>query len=119
MKILVDENIPMMTVEQLCRMKYDVIDIRGTSEQGITDHLLWDKACREKCILVTTDRGFACYRDRNHYGILIVSLRKPNRHKINQHIIEALKMFSSEQWPGLLVVIRDETMSTWRLGKKE
>lgn len=119
MKILVDENIPLMTVEQLRQMKHDVIDIRGTSEQGITDQLLWNKACKERCLLITTDRGFAYYRDKNLYGILIVSLRKANCHKINQHITKALKMFSSEQWQGLLVVMRDETMSTWRLGKKK
>jgi hypothetical protein len=28
-----------------------------------------------------------------------------------------MRLFSPEQWPGLLVVMRDKTMSTWRLGK--
>jgi predicted nuclease of predicted toxin-antitoxin system len=119
MDILVDENIPLISVEQLRQMGHNVLDIRGTSEQGITDELLWDKVCREKRLLITTDRGFAYYRDRNRYGILIVSLRKPNRHKINQRVIEAMKLFSPKQWPGLLAVMRDETMSTWHLGKRK
>ena len=100
-------------------MGHDMLDIRGTADEGISDELLWNRACREKRLLITTDRGFAHYRDREHYGILIVSLRRPNRHKINKRVIEAMGLFSPEQWPGLLVVMRDEAMSAWRQGKKK
>ena len=117
MEILVDENIPLMSVEQLREMGHDVLDIRGTADQGISDKLLWNKTYAERRLLITTDRGFARYRDTEHYGILIVSLRRPNRHKINERVIEAMRLFSPEQWPGLLVVMRDEAMSTWRAGK--
>jgi len=119
MDILVDENIPLASVEQLQQMGHNVLDIRGTPDEGISDELLWNKACQEKRLLITTDRGFAHYRNREHHGILIVSLRRPNRLKINERIIEAMKLFSSEQWPGLLVVMRDKAMSTWRRGKKK
>jgi len=118
MRILVDENIPLVTVEQLRRLGHDVLDIRGTADQGISDELLWNKAYQEKRLLLTTDRGFAHYRDRKHYGILIVSLRRPNRHKINKRVLDATKLFSVEQWPSLLVVMRDRTMSTWRQTSK-
>lgn len=119
MDILVDENIPLTSAEQLRQMGHDVLDIRGTSDQGISDELLWNKASQEKRLLITTDRGFAYYRDREHYGILIVSLRRPNRHKINERVIKAMRLFSPEQWAGLLVVMRDEAMSTWRQGEKK
>jgi len=119
MNILVDENIPLMSVEQMCQMGHDVLDIRGTSDEGISDELLWNRTCQEKGLLITTDRGFAHYRHRDHPGILIVSLRKPNRRKINDCVTEAIKLFQPEQWPGLLVVMRDETMSTWRRGKEK
>lgn len=119
MKILVDENIPLMCAEQLRDMGHDVLDIRGTTDQGISDELLWDKACREKRLLITTDRGFAHYRGKEHHGILIVSLRRPNRLKINERVIEAMKLLSPENWPGLLVIIRDKAMSTWRQGKEK
>ena len=75
MDILVDENIPRMSVEQLRQMGHDVLDVRGTADEGISDELLWSKTCQEKRLLITTDRGFAHCRDREHYGILIVSLR--------------------------------------------
>ncbi len=47
MKILVDENIPRMTTEHLSALGHDVKDIRGTVDQGLSDHVLWDVATRE------------------------------------------------------------------------
>ena len=41
MKIFVDENIPLMTVKELRSKGFDVRDIRGTSDHGITDEELW------------------------------------------------------------------------------
>jgi len=55
MKILVDENIPLMTVRKLHEQGYVVIDIRGTDDQGITDEALWQKAQTDKSLLITTD----------------------------------------------------------------
>ena len=39
MKVLVDENIPLLTVEELRLKGFDVTDIRGSAEQGITDEV--------------------------------------------------------------------------------
>jgi len=117
MDILVDENIPLASVEQLQEMGHNVLDIRGTADEGMSDELLWNKACQEKRLLITADRGFALYRDMKHYGLLIVALRRPNRLKINERVIEAVKLFSPEKWPGLLVVMHDKVMSTWRQSK--
>lgn len=52
MKIFVDENIPLMTVRELRDQRFEVIDIRGTDDQGITDEVLWEKAQKEKCLLI-------------------------------------------------------------------
>ena len=41
MKILVDENIPLTSVRELRH-------IRGTGQEGISDELLFSKACQEK-----------------------------------------------------------------------
>jgi predicted nuclease of predicted toxin-antitoxin system len=117
MKVLVDENIPLMCVRELRQIGHNVLDIRGTIDEGISDELLFKKACEENRLLITTDRDFASFRHREHYGILIIALRRPNRSKINERVIEAIKRFSTGKWPGLLVVMRDEVMSTWRPGK--
>ena len=47
MNILVDENIPMMTVAQLRQMRHDVLDILSTVDQGMADEAIWDKAAKK------------------------------------------------------------------------
>src|ERR1035441_7510704 len=108
MDILVDENIPLMTVAGLRVLGHDVKDIRGTGQQGLPDADLWSLVLAEKRMLITTDKGFTEQqglpdadlwslvlaekrmlittdkgfterrRDR-HSGILVVRLRQPNR----------------------------------------
>ena len=114
MKILVDENIPRMTVERLLALGHDVKDVRGTAQQAVADSDLWQIATSETRLLITTDKGFTAYRAERHAGILVVRLRQPNRHKINAAVTFALKQFDSREWPGLLVVVRDQTMSASR-----
>ncbi|MBL7153634.1 MAG: DUF5615 family PIN-like protein [Phycisphaerae bacterium] len=119
MRILVDENIPLSCVGQLSRLGHDVLDIRGTPDEGLTDDLLWAMACNEERLLITTDRGFAHNRLWKHFGILIVALRQPTGAKITRRAILAVEQFDPNEWPGLLVIMRDTTMSTWRPKKEE
>jgi predicted nuclease of predicted toxin-antitoxin system len=119
MKILVDENIPVMTVHRLRELGHDVKDIRGTAKQGLRDSELWNTAIAEGRLLVTTDKGFTEYRGVRHHGIVIVRLRQPNRHKIHQGVMHAIRRFSGPQWPDRLVVVRDTIMSTSRAGSSE
>jgi predicted nuclease of predicted toxin-antitoxin system len=116
MRILVDENIPRTTVDRLRELGHDVKDIRGTGDKGLADADLWDLAVRERRLLITTDKGFTEYRAAGHCGILIVRLRQPNRLKIHQSVMLGIERFNEADWPGLLVVIRDATMSTSRAG---
>jgi len=44
MKVSVDENIPLITVAERGSLGHDVLDIRGTSHQGISDAALWTMA---------------------------------------------------------------------------
>lgn len=115
MKILVDEHIPLMTVRTLRLMGHDVCDIRGTQDEGMQDNALWAMAQQEERLLVTTDKGFAQYRAMPHHGVLIIRLRRPNRHKIHARIMQAIRQFSDQEWPGLLVTMRDVAQSTWRV----
>jgi predicted nuclease of predicted toxin-antitoxin system len=115
MKVLVDENIPQMTVDGLRELGHDVKDIRGTPDQGLADSDLWAVAMNEGRLLITTDKGFTEYRGvAGHSGILIVRLRQPNRQKIHRSVMHATGRFQEADWPGLLVVMRDATMSTSR-----
>ena len=68
MKIFVDENIPLMTVKELRSKGFDVRDIRGTSDHGITDEELWKIVQKEKRILIRTDKGFSAQRNEHTMG---------------------------------------------------
>ena len=47
MNIFVDENIPLMTVQVLREEGHDVLDIRGTPDEGMEDETLWNMIQRE------------------------------------------------------------------------
>ena len=114
MKIFVDENIPSRTAEELRRLGHDVLDIRGTADQGMDDDVLWARVINEGRLLITTDKGFAQHRSESHHGILIVRLRQPNEAKIHDRVLRTMKHFSESEWPGLLVVMRDAVQSVSR-----
>ena len=114
MRILVDENIPSITVRELRSLGHDVLDIRGTERQGMFDDELWQLALTERRTLVTTDKGFSEHRTEHHCGILIVRLRQPNEQRIHARIMAAFRQFSEHDWPGLLVVMRDSVQSIHR-----
>ena len=111
MRILVDENIPNLTVDKLRAIGHDVLDIRGTTRQGMFDDELWPLAQTEQRMLITTDKGFSEHRDEPHHGLLIVRLRQPNEQRIHARIMAALRQFAEHEWPGLLVVMRDAVQS--------
>ena len=119
MRILVDENIPSVTVESLRAAGHDVLDIRGTPQQGLFDDALWEIAQTDKRIFVTTDKGFAEHRDEKHCGLLIIRLRQPNEARIHARIRAAFEQFPETEWPGLLVVMRDvaQSVSRFREGR--
>jgi predicted nuclease of predicted toxin-antitoxin system len=117
-RIFVDENIPLMTVNELRLLRHDVMDIRGTKFEGISDEELWDIVVKEKRLLVTTDKGFLQNRYGKHYGILIVRLKQPNRLKIHQKVIKGINLFKEKEWPLRTVVMQDLFHSAWKRRSK-
>ena len=114
MKIFVDENIPLETIEALKNMGHDVLDIRGTDKEGIPDEEIWEIVLKEKRLLISTDKGFSQYRDDIHYGVLMICLKKPNRERIHRRIMGALSQFKENEWIGLMVMMKDNVQSIWR-----
>jgi len=113
-RIFADENIPNVTVGALRAAGHDVLDIRGTPQQGMFDDQLWPLAQKEGRMLITTDKGFSEHRDDKHHGVLIVRLRQPNEQRIHARVMAAFEQFAPEDWPGLLVVMRDVVQSVQR-----
>jgi len=114
MKILVDENIPLMTVETLVQLGHDVLDLRGTDHQGKNDDAVWSLVRKGRRMLITTDKGFINHRQENNWGILIIRLRQPNRLRIHQHVMQMVRRFSDRDWPNMVVVARDTVQSIWK-----
>jgi len=114
MKIFVDENIPLMTVQELLGLGHDVMDIRGTEREGITDKELWGIVQKEKRLLISTDKGFLQNRYEKHYGILIIRLKQPNRLKIHKKVMKGIGLFKEEEWPRITVVMQDMFHRTWK-----
>ena len=115
MRVLVDENIPGMTVNALADMGHDVLDILGTDMQGASDSELWTIAQQERRVVVTTDRGFAGRTATPHHGVLVVRLRQPNRKRIHGSVMRVIGRFAESEWPGLIVTARDRAMSVRRI----
>ena len=114
MKIIVDENIPLMTANELRTLGHDVMDIRGTELEGISDEELLDIVLKEKRLLITTDKGFMQNRYEKHHGILIVRLKQPNRLKIHQKVLRGINLFTEKEWPLRTVVMQDLFHSSWK-----
>lgn len=114
MRIFVDENIPLMTVKELRSKGFDVSDIRGTPIEGITDAELWQIVQKEKRLLITTDKGFSSQRNESHHGILIIRLKQPTRLELHQRVMQAINKYSADEWPGLMVIMRDAVQSSWK-----
>jgi predicted nuclease of predicted toxin-antitoxin system len=112
-KIFIDENIPRMTAQALQDAGHDVKDIRGTTSEGIEDEEIWTMVTQEKRILLTTDKGFSQYRNKNQPGILIILLSKPNRTILHQKAMKGLFQFTEKEWEGKIVVVRDTVQSIW------
>lgn len=113
MKILADENIPLITMRALRDMGHDVLDVRDSTTKGTADEILWDLAQKEKRLVITTDMGFARHRLSSHHGILIVRLKKPNRRKIHNQILRAMNDIKPESWPQTLVIMQDRIKRVW------
>ena len=114
MRILVDENIPLMTVDELRALGHDVADIRRTKLQGISDEELWDIVLKEKRLLITTDMGFTQNRGQKHQGMLIVRLKQPNRWKIHQKALKGIRLYTEKEWPLRTVIMQDLLHTSWK-----
>jgi len=115
MRLLVDENVPRATVQALTGLGHDVRDLRGTADQGMTDEALWALAQLERRLLISTDKASSMVDERDHFGVLIVRLRQPNRRRIQDRVLQALTRFpDQQQWSGMVVTMRDYVQTVRR-----
>jgi predicted nuclease of predicted toxin-antitoxin system len=114
MRVFVDENISRLTVDYLNSAGHDVLDVRKTPQEGLSDEKVWAFVRRQKRLLITTDKGFLAHRQEMHYGALVILLRRPNSQKIHEKVVQAIQHFKELDWPGMAVVMRDRVMPIWK-----
>ena len=106
MQILVDETIARRTVVRRRELGHDVLDIRGTSREGMKDELLWKLAQSEK-------RGTPPTARRAH---------RPSQGQnatIHAQVMQTLGQFNPEEWRELLAAARDTFKSIRRPKARE
>ena len=114
MKFFLDENFPKSVSSILEQDGHDVIDIRSTQYEGSDDLTIFDLAQKNEAIFLTTDKDFfhtVPNLFENHYGIIVITLRQPNRHSITEKLLFALNNFDLSSLNSKVILLRDNFFS--------
>jgi predicted nuclease of predicted toxin-antitoxin system len=112
MKFFLDENFPKAAVELLVGLGHEVADIRGTDEEGVDDVTIFRMAQKRGAALLTTDRDFfhtIPHTEKQHYGVVVVALRQPNRQSILTRIRWFMDHFGKSDLRNKVFELRDRT----------
>lgn len=89
MKFLLDENFPISAASVITGAGHEVIPFADVCSYGDTDEQVFQRAQELDAILLTSDRDFyhtVPLLHPNHHGIVVLSLRQPNRRAIGDRL---------------------------------
>ena len=92
-KLLLDENIGVITAVRLRKEGYDVVSVLEACPSA-TDEEVLALAREQERILVTLDRDFGrlvFYYSQRHVGIIFLRLKKESAQSINSVLMKVLK----------------------------
>lgn len=109
MNFLLDENFPKAVIPILEKSGHQVLDYRLIGCEGDYDDLVIKAAIENEAVLLTTDRDFfhtyaQLYPE--HFGIVVVALKKPNRLAITEKIEWLLNYIREEDYTGRAFQLR-------------
>ncbi len=112
MNFFLDENFPRSVTTLLEGKGFKVFDIRATEYEGANDKLIFKLAQKEQAILLTTDRDFfhtipSLFDE--HYGVIVIALRQPNRRSITEKLTYALTHFDMHKMRSKTLLLRDNS----------
>lgn len=116
MKFFLDENFPRTAFDTLRRLGHEAVDVRGTQNEGADDTAIFDLAQEQKAIFLTTDRDFfhtVPHLYKQHFGIVVIALRQPNRHNILSRLEWFLDRFGEANLENRVFQLRDQTYVTY------
>ena len=112
MKFLVDENIPKASSLLLREFKHEVIDVRGTDEEGLSDSDIFQLAQNLNAIFITSDKDFfhtIPFLFQSHHGIIVIALNQPNRINITQKLKWVLDNIDLDTIKNKVILLRDNS----------
>ncbi len=112
MRFLLDENFPKAARGQLEALGHEVLDFRGTEDEGIDDAAVFAKSQALGAVLLTTDRDFfhtVPHLFEEHHGVVVVALRQPNRKSILSRLEWILSSHRPEVFRNRVFQLRDRT----------
>ena len=89
MNFFLDENFPKSAHAYLTQRGHSCLDVRDHLPQGADDMEVFALAQKYHAIFLTTDKDFyhtIPFLQPLHHGIVVVSLRQPNRQAILEHL---------------------------------
>ena len=107
MKIKLGENLPAGLVGELRSLGHEVDTSMDEGLAGCPDHDVWQGAQDGGRFLVTQDLDFSDVRryvPGQHYGLLLIRLRRPGRLALSRRIIELFRSEPASSWEGCFVV---------------
>ena len=111
MNFFLDENFPKSAERLLIAGGHDVLDIRGTNKEGSDDLSIFNMAQAQRAIFLSTDKDFfhtIPYLFPDHYGIVVIALRQPNRHGILSRLSWFLEHYGNLSINGKAFLLRDQ-----------
>ena len=112
MRFFVDESFPKSVGEFLNQQGHVVIDVRQLGQSGVNDETVFRLAQEHEAVLLTTDRDFfhtIPHLHPNHFGIIVISLRQPNRQSIQDRLLWFLGQFPDADLDDHVVQLRDKS----------
>ena len=112
MKFLVDENIPKASSSLLRESKHEVIDVRGTDKEGLSDSEIFQLAQNLKAIFITSDKDFfhtIPFQYQSHHGIIVIALNQPNRTNITQKLKWVLDNIDLDTIKNKVILLKDNS----------
>lgn len=116
MRFLLDENFPKAARSLLEGLSHDVIDFRSIGREGAPDTEVFEAALRECAVILTTDRDFfhtLGRQDQEHFGIVVIALKKPTRSAILERLAWFLGRVPPEKVHRRAFQLRDQSWQVY------
>lgn len=112
MNFFLDENFPKSAEIYLTSSGHKVHAVRSSKIEGLDDHSVFKLVQEKESIFLTTDKDFfhtVPLQFSSHCGILIITLRLPNRQKILEKLEWALENIDLQNMSNKVILLRDKS----------